>query len=99
MASGLRTRRACVICGAEFEAVRSDARHCSPRCRQRAVRADRDLDLGVHARAVRHVAEQCAWRDEISDRTLDRIRQVANAWGRLVAQLEDQRRVRPEQNF
>jgi hypothetical protein len=34
-----RTRRPCTICRVRFWAVRRDARFCSPRCRQRAVRA------------------------------------------------------------
>jgi hypothetical protein len=32
-------RRTCVVCRVAFKAIRTDARHCSPRCRQRAVRA------------------------------------------------------------
>jgi hypothetical protein len=37
-----RTRRPCTICRVRFWAVRRDARFCSPRCRQRAARANRE---------------------------------------------------------
>ena len=36
-----RTERQCSVCGTNFLAKRYDARHCSPRCRQRASRAAR----------------------------------------------------------
>ena len=35
----LPTRKRCAICGTAFTAIRHDARFCSDRCRQRAVRA------------------------------------------------------------
>lgn len=32
----------CLVCGGMFEAVRHDARQCSPACRQRAYRTRKD---------------------------------------------------------
>lgn len=46
-------RRDCVVCGAKFTAKRSDARYCSGRCRQSALRARSGEDtLGQLARLI-----------------------------------------------
>ena len=38
------TRARCAACGAKFKAARRDARYCSGRCRQRALRARAEQD-------------------------------------------------------
>jgi hypothetical protein len=43
----------CHSCGITFQAVRSDAKYCSARCRQRARRQPRDFRSGLLTKALK----------------------------------------------
>jgi hypothetical protein len=82
----------CQKCGDEFEAKRSDAKTCSPRCRQAVSRRKRDPHIGSAWRRANQRAglafylEQArlwnAWRDERAGGTASGLWHPSDGWWR-----------------